>query len=100
MALAGSNGGSWSTTYSPKPTPMSSSEGHAPSSEHEVLVAANTQFQRELRGRLSIVSNASHGVATGDRISTLSGDCRKYYPMLESKYDEYQHIKWKKKTHT
>ncbi|KAG5244325.1 protein TIFY [Salix suchowensis] len=58
MALAGSNGGSWSTTYSPKPTATPGSESYMTSGEYE------------LGGRLSITGNATRGVGSGDRIST------------------------------
>ncbi|KAJ6697914.1 PROTEIN TIFY 4A-RELATED-RELATED [Salix purpurea] len=61
MALAGSNGGSWSTTYSPKPTATPGSESYMTSGEHE------------LGGRLSITGNATRGVGSGDRISTPAG---------------------------
>ncbi|KAB5553293.1 hypothetical protein DKX38_010604 [Salix brachista] len=61
MALAGSNGGSWSTTYSPKPTARPGSESYMTSGEYE------------LGGRLSITGNATRGVGSGDRISTPTG---------------------------
>ncbi|KAJ6330071.1 hypothetical protein OIU76_008827 [Salix suchowensis] len=61
MALAGSNGGSWSTTYSPKPTATPGSESYMTSGEYE------------LGGRLSITGNATRGVGSGDRISTPTG---------------------------
>ncbi|XP_050213790.1 protein TIFY 8 isoform X2 [Mercurialis annua] len=72
MALAGSNGGSWSTTYSPKPTvtrPVCETSG-----ETEAVMPTDALLQRELRGRLSGSGNASHGVVgSGDRISTAIG---------------------------
>ncbi|KAJ6406303.1 hypothetical protein OIU84_009930 [Salix udensis] len=61
MALAGSNGGSWSTTYSPKPTARPGSESYMTSGEYE------------LGGRLSITGNATRGVGSSDRISTPTG---------------------------
>ncbi|XP_061965947.1 protein TIFY 8 isoform X1 [Populus nigra] len=62
MALAGSNGGSWSTTYSPKPTASPGSESYMTSGG-----------EYELRGRLSVTGNATRGVGSSDRISTPTG---------------------------
>ncbi|KAG6772748.1 hypothetical protein POTOM_024168 [Populus tomentosa] len=62
MALAGSNGGSWSTTYSPKPNASPSSESY---------VTSGGEY--ELRGRLSVTGNATQGVGSSDRISTPTG---------------------------
>ncbi|PNT33588.1 hypothetical protein POPTR_006G247500v4 [Populus trichocarpa] len=62
MALAGSNGGSWSTTYSPKPTASQGSESYMTSGG-----------EYELRGRLSVTGNATRGVGSSDRISTPTG---------------------------
>ncbi|XP_011026519.1 PREDICTED: protein TIFY 8-like isoform X2 [Populus euphratica] len=73
MALAGSNGGSWSTTYSPKPTARQGSESFMTSSEYEGAVAANTPFPREFHGRTFVTGNATHAVGSGDRISTPAG---------------------------
>ncbi|KAL3566184.1 hypothetical protein D5086_031599 [Populus alba] len=73
MALAGSNGGSWSTTYSPKPTARQGSEIFMTSSEYEGGVAANTPFPREFRGRTFVTGNATHAAGSGDRISTPAG---------------------------
>ncbi|KAJ9183433.1 hypothetical protein P3X46_007286 [Hevea brasiliensis] len=75
MALAGSNGGSWSTSYSPKPTVKVGAESYMNSGENEVGVAANTAFQREFRGRFSGTAavNTTQGVGSGDRIPTSTG---------------------------
>ncbi|KAJ6994982.1 protein TIFY 8 isoform X1 [Populus alba x Populus x berolinensis] len=62
MALAGSNGGSWSTTYSPKPNASPSSESY---------VTSGGEY--ELRGRLSVTGNSTQGVGSSDRISTPTG---------------------------
>ncbi|KAH8504275.1 hypothetical protein H0E87_011805 [Populus deltoides] len=62
MALAGSNGGSWSTTYSPKPNASPGSESYMTSGG-----------EYELRGRLSVTGNATRGVGSSDRISTPTG---------------------------
>lgn len=82
MALAGSNGGSWSTTYSPKPTVRPGRESYMTSGEYEAGVVANTAFQREFRGRLSIPGNATQGVGSGDRISTHAGDNPNLLPTI------------------
>ena len=74
MALAGSNGGSWSTTYSPKPPARQGSEIFMTSSEYEGGVAANTPFPREFRGRTFVTGNATQAVGSGDRISTPAGE--------------------------
>ncbi|PRQ28146.1 putative transcription factor TIFY family [Rosa chinensis] len=73
MALAGSNGGSWSTTYSLKPTVKPGSESHMPSGEVETGTASNVGLVREYRGRLSIPGNSSPGVGFADRILTAAG---------------------------
>ncbi|CAK7353486.1 unnamed protein product [Dovyalis caffra] len=73
MALAGSNGGSWSTTYSPKPTARPGSESYVTSGEYEAGAAANLPFPREFRGRLSVTGNATQGAGPSDRISTPTG---------------------------
>ncbi|XP_050366276.1 protein TIFY 8 [Argentina anserina] len=73
MALAGSNGGSWSTTYSLKRTVKPGSEGHMPSGEVDTGTASNLGFVQEYRGRLSIPGNSSPGVEFADRILTPAG---------------------------
>uniref|UniRef100_A0A5B6ZWS8 Protein TIFY n=1 Tax=Davidia involucrata TaxID=16924 RepID=A0A5B6ZWS8_DAVIN len=74
MALAGSNGGSWSTTYLPKsavrPSP---GESCMPSGENETGVSSNFVLRREFRGRLPVTGSSSHGFGTGDRISVAPG---------------------------
>jgi hypothetical protein len=79
MSLAGSNGGSWSTTYSPKPTARQGSESFMTSNEYEGAVAANTPFPHEFRGRTFVTGNATHAVGSGDRISTPAGE---YFQIL------------------
>ncbi|KAK9273070.1 hypothetical protein L1049_017877 [Liquidambar formosana] len=73
MALAGSNGGSWSTTFSPKSSVRPVSESYMPNGENEIGTASNIAFLREFRGRSSVIGNSSHGFSSGDRISTLAG---------------------------
>lgn len=74
MALAGSNGGSWSTTYSLKPTARPGSENHMPSGEVEAGTASNIALLREYRGRLCIPGNSSQAVGFADRVLTPAGD--------------------------
>uniref|UniRef100_A0A2N9ITC2 Protein TIFY n=1 Tax=Fagus sylvatica TaxID=28930 RepID=A0A2N9ITC2_FAGSY len=73
MALAGSNGGSWSTTYSPKSTVRPSGESNMPGGDNETGMANNMALSREFRGRLSATGISNHGVGSSDRISTPSG---------------------------
>lgn len=73
MALAGSNGGSWSTTYSPKSTVRPVGENFLASGDLEGRVAGNTASPQEFRGRLSVIGNTSHGTSSNDRISTPTG---------------------------
>lgn len=65
MALAGSNGGSWSTTFSPKSTTKLAGETHMPSGEVETGNANNMTLLRDYRGRLSIPGSSSQGVGFG-----------------------------------
>lgn len=75
MALAGSNGGSWSTTYSPKSTVRPAGEGQIPIGEVETGNANSMPLPREYhRGRLCIPGSSSQGVGFGDRLSTPAGD--------------------------
>ncbi|XP_041019533.1 protein TIFY 8 isoform X2 [Juglans microcarpa x Juglans regia] len=71
MALAGSNGGSWSTTYSKSLRP--GGESNKPGGDNETGMAVNTPLSREFRGRLSASGISNHGVGSGDQISTPSG---------------------------
>lgn len=73
MALAGSNGGSWSTTYSPKSAVKPVGES-TPNGENETGTAGNSVFPREFRGRLSLSGNPSQVYGSGDRILTLTGN--------------------------
>ncbi|KAK3006292.1 hypothetical protein RJ639_015594 [Escallonia herrerae] len=74
MALAGSNGGSWSTNYAPKsavrPNP---GENYLPSGEKDAGMASQSALSRELHGRLAVMGNSSHGFESVDRISILPG---------------------------
>uniref|UniRef100_A0A5B6ZV93 Protein TIFY n=1 Tax=Davidia involucrata TaxID=16924 RepID=A0A5B6ZV93_DAVIN len=74
MALAGSNGGSWSTTYlSKSAVKPSHGESCMPSGENETGVSSNFVLRREFRGRLPVTGSSSHGFGTGDRISVAPG---------------------------
>ncbi|XP_021276114.1 protein TIFY 8 isoform X2 [Herrania umbratica] len=71
MALAGSNGGSWSTTYSPKSAVKPVSENYAPGEEPEAV--GSMMFSREFRGRIAVAGNTSQGTGSGERISKQTG---------------------------
>lgn len=71
MALAGSNGASWSTTYSPKST-RPAGESHKATGEVETGKASSIAFLREYRGR-SVPSTSNQGVSLGDQISIPAG---------------------------
>nr|GMD53151.1 protein TIFY 8 [Ipomoea batatas]GMD53152.1 protein TIFY 8 [Ipomoea batatas] len=74
MALAGSNGGSWSTTYAPKSAPRPSSiENCMPSGEIEMGVGRGTRLLRELQNRSSLRAVCSHASGSGDQISLPPG---------------------------
>lgn len=74
MALAGSNGGSWSTTYMPKSGVRSPpGENYVQSRDNETSIAGNSALPREFRGRLSVAGNSSRGFGSGDRISIPPG---------------------------
>ncbi|XP_059645656.1 protein TIFY 8 [Cornus florida] len=74
MALAGSNGGSWSTTYLPKsavrPSP---GESYIPRGENETGVASNFALPRDFHRRLLVTGSPSQGFGSGDRISMVPG---------------------------
>ncbi|KAI6681481.1 hypothetical protein NL676_035362 [Syzygium grande] len=72
MALAGSNGGSWSTMYSPK-------SGTRPTNESNVLTGENkasVSFSRDFHGKSPATADSSHGTGSGNRISNPSGGPR------------------------
>ncbi|XP_060216524.1 protein TIFY 8 isoform X1 [Lycium barbarum] len=73
MALAGSNGGSWSTNYAPKPAARpSTGENYSPKAENETK-ASNLALIRELHGRSSGKTGFIHGIGSGDQISITQG---------------------------
>ncbi|XVE63553.1 hypothetical protein DITRI_Ditri07aG0029500 [Diplodiscus trichospermus] len=71
MALAGSNGGSWSTTYSPKSAVRPVSEKYSPGGEPEGV--GSMALSREFRGRTSVAGNTSQGTGSGERTSVQTG---------------------------
>lgn len=73
MALAGSNGGSWSTTYSAKSIMKPVNESNIPSGESEGGGNVNRAFPQEFRGILAAIGNTSQGIGSADRISTPGG---------------------------
>ncbi|KAF8034657.1 hypothetical protein BT93_C0846 [Corymbia citriodora subsp. variegata] len=88
MALAGSNGGSWSTTYSPKSGTRPTNEGNVLTGENK----ANVAFSRDSHGKSPATADSSHGTGSGNRISNPSGgprghlivkDMRKQLPVAE-----------------
>lgn len=74
MSLAGSNGGSWSTTYAPKSAARpSTGENYLPKSENETTKGSNLALMRELHGRSSGKAGFTHGIGSGDHISIPQG---------------------------
>ncbi|XP_062163488.1 protein TIFY 8 [Alnus glutinosa] len=69
MALAGSNGGSWSTTFSPKSTARPGGESNMPGGDNEAGMA----LSREFRGRLPATGVSNHGGGSADQTLTPSG---------------------------
>ncbi|KAK2361397.1 protein TIFY [Trifolium repens] len=72
MSLAGSNGGSWSTTFSPKSAAKLVNDSNLHSGENETGLVSNMAFQQELHGKLSVTASSSRVVGPGDRVSTLA----------------------------
>ncbi|THG06494.1 hypothetical protein TEA_008345 [Camellia sinensis var. sinensis] len=73
MALAGSNGGSWSTTFVPKSTAPVPGESYIPSGEKETGMASNFASSREFQRRLSMTGTSNHGFGSGNQISVPPG---------------------------
>ncbi|GFY88844.1 TIFY domain protein 8 [Actinidia rufa] len=77
MALAGSNGGSWSTAaYRPKSAAPAAGESPIPGGDNEAGMASDFASSREFRRRLSVTGTSSHGFGSGDQMSVplASGD--------------------------
>lgn len=75
MALAGSNGGSWSTAFSPKSTAKLVNDSNLHSGENETGLVSNPQ---ELHGKLSATGSSSRAVGPVDRVSTPAGNPQAY----------------------
>lgn len=75
MALAGSNGGSWSTTFVPPKSTvrLPPGENFVQSRENDTFTASTSALPREFRGRLSVAGNSSHGFGSGDRLAMPLG---------------------------
>ncbi|QCE16196.1 hypothetical protein DEO72_LG11g3209 [Vigna unguiculata] len=73
MALAGSNGGSWSTAFSPKSGVKMVNDGNLHSGENETGAVNNVAFPQDLHGKLSITASSSHAMVSGDRVTTTAG---------------------------
>ncbi|XP_031102229.1 protein TIFY 8-like [Ipomoea triloba] len=69
MALAGSNGGSWSTTYAPKSAARVSGEKNAvpAAGEKETGAGSGSAILRELQGRASLRVGSSRPFGSGDQ---------------------------------
>ncbi|CAL5430190.1 unnamed protein product [Camellia sinensis] len=73
MALAGSNGGSWSTTFVPKSTAPVPGESYIPSGEKETGMASNFASSWEYQWWSSMTGTSSHGFGSGHQISVPPG---------------------------
>ncbi|KAE8713966.1 Protein TIFY 8 [Hibiscus syriacus] len=71
LALAGSNGGSWSTTYSPKSAARTVGENYVPDGEPEAV--GNMAFSRELRGKTTLSGNVNQATGSCNRIPIQTG---------------------------
>ncbi|KAK6927449.1 Tify domain [Dillenia turbinata] len=74
MALAGSNGGSWSTAYSPNSTIRGSPlDDYILHGEHEMGTSSNLALSRDSQGRLPTKGNSPQGIASIDRMALTPG---------------------------
>ena len=74
MALARSNGGSWSTTFSPKSAVKLVHDSNLLVGENETAIASNAGFPQNLHGTLSITGSSSHAIGPVDQVTTLAGN--------------------------
>ncbi|KAL4280613.1 hypothetical protein GQ457_03G045450 [Hibiscus cannabinus] len=74
MAMAGSNGGSWSTTYSPKSAARTVGENYVSNGEPEAV--GSIAFSRELRGKTALAGNVSQATGSSNRILIQTGVCQ------------------------
>ncbi|KAK4277124.1 hypothetical protein QN277_015171 [Acacia crassicarpa] len=73
MALAGSNGGCWSTTYSPKPTAKLTNDSNMLCGDSETGIVSKITPPQEPHGRLSFAGTSSLAIKSGNRLSTQAG---------------------------
>ncbi|XP_021758108.1 protein TIFY 8-like [Chenopodium quinoa] len=91
MAMAGSNGGSWSTNL-PKASPRTTTnEYYLPSGEHETNPPADRSFVQKYRNLLSVGANSIHGldpINQGGMIAKPAGTSgQATEPSLETKQE-------------
>ncbi|XP_058074652.1 protein TIFY 8 isoform X2 [Magnolia sinica] len=73
MALAGSNGGSWSTTYSPKSSMRRPhTEAYVPAREIEAGI--KNKFSQDIQSKLCLLQASSQGLIQGGQLSTPGGN--------------------------
>lgn len=73
MALAGSNGGSWSTTYAAKSSVKPGSESYMPSGDLEGRSSGNLTLPQEFRGRLPVTGITNHRTGSDNRTPAPAG---------------------------
>ncbi|XP_054798110.1 protein TIFY 8-like isoform X2 [Prosopis cineraria] len=73
MALAGSNGGCWSTTYSPKPAVKLTNDSNRLCGDSETGTVSKITPPQEPHGRISFAGASSLAIKSGDRLSTQAG---------------------------
>lgn len=78
MALAGSNGGSWSTAFSPKSAAKLVNDSNLHSGENEAGLVSNAPFLQELHGKLPVTGSSSRAIGPSDRVSTPTGKPQAY----------------------
>lgn len=76
MALAGSNGGSWSTAFSPKSAGKLVKDSNLHGGENETGTVSTIAFPQELHGKLSLTGSSSHAVGPVDRVSAPAGNAQ------------------------
>lgn len=78
LALAGSNGGSWSTSYAPKPMGRPTTGENCPAGgKNDVGAGGSSSFslQPEVQAKSSSVRvNSFHGLSSGDGAMIPSGE--------------------------
>lgn len=76
MALAGSNGGSWSTSYGPKTMGRPTSGENCPAgAKNDVGTGGSFSLQPEVQAKSSLVRmNSLHGLSSGDGATIPTGE--------------------------